>query len=313
VKSAWIGRAAFVAASAVALPAYGLLQATDDPLDPAVVLTLAQGADGSTVKCTGTVVASRTVLTAAHCVAPSTVGRDARFFVFLGADGRGVEPGDPSTVAVASVDIDPDFDRGALATGHDLAVLRTTAVLVVAPLDVARERIVGGATPARMIGYGVNAIDDEQGGTALVRRQSMLELLEGNPPFLSLRSSAGPCEGDSGAPALIRDGAGGERIVAITSYAPEGCGEGAALSDLTAYGPLIDAWLAADDPASPAAGGCNVTGSSEPGSRGSSMLIAAMAAAAFLRRKSLYTPSEGGRRAPRNRARSAQSVSSPSK
>ncbi len=222
-----------------------ILQGTEDAADPAAVLVIAKSADGSTLRCTGAVVASRTVITAAHCVVPQAVGLGARFSLFLGADARGVEPEDARTIAVTRVDADPEFDLDALSNGHDLAALRVDVPLGVAPLPLATERPAGGSDELRLVGYGVASPTDVSGATAFVRRQARVQVTEVTPELFAVPNGQGPCDGDSGGPGLV-DSPAGERLVALTSYTQSGCGEGAMLTDLTAYRPLVETWIAGD-------------------------------------------------------------------
>src|SRR5688572_13209365 len=70
---------------------HALIGGMDDDRDPAVVLILVDMRDGTQELCTGTVIGRRTVLTAAHCLAPQAVGQGASFAVFLGSDFRDVD------------------------------------------------------------------------------------------------------------------------------------------------------------------------------------------------------------------------------
>jgi Trypsin len=235
-----------------------ILQGTEDAADPAAILVIAKSADGSTLRCTGAVVASRTVITAAHCVVPQAVGLGATFSLFLGADARGVEPDDARTIAVTRVESDPEFDLDALSNGHDLAALHVDAPLGVAPLPLATGRPAGDSDELRLVGYGVASPTDVSGATAFVRRQARVQVAEVTPGLFTVPAGQGPCEGDSGGPGLA-DNPAGERLVALTSYTQSGCGEGAMLTDLTAYLPLVETWIAGDAmPAPGSSSGCEV-------------------------------------------------------
>jgi hypothetical protein len=164
----------------------------DPSSDPSVV-ALVRGEDGAEVLvCSGTVIASHAVLTAAHCVADDNDLPDVMI------DGDRIRP---SIVFVA-----PGFDAATLA--DDVAVLVVDRTLSPAPRSLALSAPAIGAT-IDLVGFGRTAPGDI---TPFAQRTGAANVTESSTGGLVTRGPAFTCEGDSGGPALI-DGA----IAGITS------------------------------------------------------------------------------------------------
>jgi V8-like Glu-specific endopeptidase len=177
--------------------------------------------------CSGTLVAPRTILTAAHCVQPE-----------LGANGA-VEPtirvsnasnlyGTPSSqfIAVTSIFYPPEFNLDRFKDGYDIALLG----LAKAPFAPTKkwntdsiDFLLHSGRTLRLVGYGEKR--DDTGGSGFKR------VVDGVPmadirPFQFDFGSAGKstCHGDSGGPAFITFGDGVERTIGVTSGHTGGCG-----------------------------------------------------------------------------------------
>jgi hypothetical protein len=197
--------------------------AVDDG-DPAVVALVAPALRCTTepapTLCTGTLIAPRVVLTAAHCLANRRAGE---LRVAFGPDAR-------SPTRLVDVDrarVHPSYDAG---TGlWDVALLQLSVAQTETPATLPRARLapndVGRAV--RLAGYG---LDDaalsgrkRQGGATL----SQVALAGDAAEPAIIRYVPGPamsCGGDSGGPVFFDDGAG-EVLIGVTRSGDAACAQ----------------------------------------------------------------------------------------
>lgn len=233
-----------------------------DPGDPAVARI-----EGGLSPCTGTLVADRVVLTAAHCVdLPPTSA-------FFGADSAGA--GD--RVSVIAQVAHPAYDP--LRIENDVALIlleRSPAVVPVPWIGGAPIGLWVGAQ-VRLVGFGVTAA-----GESLQTRKSMGTARISAAGDTELRCTADPslpCFGDSGGPVLS-----GEQLIGVVSSGDPDCSDHARAMRVDAYAdsfvaPQIAAW----DAASTAGGGCVATGERTENLWGALLAIAGCIVAARLR------------------------------
>lgn len=164
-------------------------------------------AGGSESVCTGTVISSTAVLTAAHCFLSSAVGAS----VVITVNGQQAE------IPASRIALHPGFSvSGAGIFFNDAAVIRTSTALAAptSPILLSRaprvgeEAIVAGYG---QVGNGLPASEDINAGSAEVRD------VTSNHVFINFtKDESHPCQGDSGGALFVRDG-GELAIVGVVS------------------------------------------------------------------------------------------------
>ncbi|WP_372790829.1 serine protease, partial [Paraconexibacter sp.] len=225
----------------------GLAGAQGRSYQPRVVGGTAAPADGRfdavarilidrTTQCTGTLVAPRYVLTAAHCVyRPKVLGVPLApapsVKVTLGttrSDGAGGTAYD-----VDAISIPPEYDDN---DHHDVALLRLTTTASQAPVKVAGvgaqplwapgvlETVAGfgatsegGSSASEMQVAQVPIIDDATCRTRYGTFENATQICAGYP-----QGGIDTCQGDSGGPLFGSDANGAFKLVGATSYG-DGC------------------------------------------------------------------------------------------
>jgi Trypsin len=190
--------------------------------------------------CTGSLIAPKIVLTAAHCVQP-------------GAEYRIVDnsSGQPALQIVSSVAIHPGFRMDAMLAHRataDVALLqldqrakgKAPATLGMPNIPIA----VGGRFTIAGIGVTVRG-DGKSGGTVRVAglvatgKPGSLQIRLVDPTGQGTRDGLGACTGDSGAP-VFEDKPDGPAIVGVVSWSTgpngsAGCGGMTGVTPLTLY------------------------------------------------------------------------------
>jgi secreted trypsin-like serine protease len=185
-----------------------IINGEDDDADPGVVALLS----GGKVFCTGFLVTSTVVVTAAHCVAPGPP--DQVYF--------GVKPGSKkgTYIAVSDSKVHPDFDEDTLA--NDIAVLGLASKAPVAPIPILTTAFDSSfkGMGIRLVGFGVATAGDD---TTLRKRSGTTTIASfTDEDFRFKPSPSQTCNGDSGGPALATIG-DKEAVIGIASSGDSDC------------------------------------------------------------------------------------------
>jgi uncharacterized protein (TIGR03382 family) len=203
--------------------------------------------------CTGTLIAPRVVLSAAHCVSwNGELTQPDEVTIAAGVN----EVNGAATVAVSAVVPHPDFgnapvgdDPDGLGDDRDIAVLlladdvSSASPTAVLPLDLVDIALTTG-TMLNIAGFGMTSDDYDSADYGRLyiadtpyQRRSVGELLAGEP------GTPDTCGGDSGGPAYV-DYAGTRYVVGATSRAKHSgsgaCGEGGIYTLVSAFDEWID-------------------------------------------------------------------------
>lgn len=170
-------------------------------------------------KCTGTLVHSEIVITAAHCILAGTPER-VRFGEEFSPESRSVDVAECWARAEFELDADP---------AQDLAACRLVAPVADVPLTPllgaceTTEAITPGAD-VTLVGFGI----PDTGGEFGTKRHAFTRVVEAprdDGTFVAGDDAVNGCDGDSGGPALVRLADGTWHVAGVLVYGPA-CGGG---------------------------------------------------------------------------------------
>jgi secreted trypsin-like serine protease len=164
--------------------------------------------------CTGTVVAKRVVVTAAHCLAGMSASR-IRFA--FGPNGFSPQ----ASVGVSRAVVHPQYDANRIKNDIGVLILSSDAPVTPVGINTAMTTSWQGRSLV-FVGYGVsNGVTQSGGGTKRVVSIPISEV--GSTQFAYEDSRRNTCFGDSGGPAFTQDASGNLLLAGVTSYGDQRC------------------------------------------------------------------------------------------
>lgn len=191
--------------NATATDEQAIIGGTTDTGDACVVGVFAHAAGATSGSiCTGTIIGPHTVLTAAHCVSPATIGANQVIDLLPGTTLA--LPG----ITTSSRTFNPAWNVNNLQACHDEGILHTTQTL--SPI-CNLGGFPNGVPPffLQIVGYGSNThsntgVGTKRTATVAVDAFNTVVIQDGN-------SNMQTCHGDSGGPAFQ-----GSLVVGVTSF-----------------------------------------------------------------------------------------------
>jgi V8-like Glu-specific endopeptidase len=191
-----------------------------DTGDPAVVAigTRRVGcSEDLAARCTGTLIAPRLVLTAAHCVIDPRLSSELEVFF-----GSATDAPAPAIRRVVHVAAHPDYQADGDAADLAVLILDAPAPVTPQPLDTGTLDDTWIDTSVRLVGFGQPSSTEpttgtKRAGTAVITALDATTFRVEPEPAMS-------CHGDSGGPVLATRGSS-EVLVGVTSRGDPGCVE----------------------------------------------------------------------------------------
>lgn len=196
-----------------------IVAGAEDAQDPGVVgIGIRRVRCGATlaVHCSGTLVAPRIVLTAAHCTSPPALASNLE--VLFGSDAAS-----PTAVVrrVAAVQTHPDYHADGDPADLALLLLDENAPAAPVSLNTAALEASWVGQRVRLVGFGQSQPSGAPPGKKRTGTATISEV--GSTQFRIVPGPSLSCHGDSGGPIFGAESGGGEVLLGVTAKGDPGC------------------------------------------------------------------------------------------
>lgn len=217
---------------------FPIVGGTVDHGDPEVFMLAMQYSNGEVSGCTGTLIADRTIATAAHCVDPA-LGQASSVDIWV---MNKTFASDTGWIRVVETRMHPGWNPFQ-SLAHDIAMMRLESAPA-APKKPWNQTSLGNVLgkTVRAVGYGITS---KQGNDSGVKRHVELTVREQEAAHLFIGDNAteGICHGDSGGPTFMTFSDGTEKLVAIHSFDANGSCTLGGVIRTDVYASFINQWL----------------------------------------------------------------------
>ena len=181
--------------------------------------------------CTGTIIAKRVIVTAAHCLE----GQSASAIKFaLGPNANSPQ----ASLSIKRIAVHPQWDSSQIKNDIAIAILSADAPVTPVPVNTTMPSSWVGKS-LTFVGYGVSNGRTQTG--AGVKRVVTIPISQvAASQFAYQTRGKNTCNGDSGGPAFAADASGNLTVAGVTSYGDQGCTQYGVDTRVDAFRSFID-------------------------------------------------------------------------